>query len=283
MSIVWDDVAFLMWHAALPEGEGRRSIEDFVNRDGHVMFFPPRQTTDAEAMGVRWTAWESFETPVSIERWQFDADLLARTQSGAALPLGDLLVRRYCGFIGDTTSMATLQNGKPLFARVPTDRGAVYVCATGTSQEDSNMATNAVVLYVAVQRAMAAGAGRLGATRQVDAGASSVAGPAWQRLSHEGEGLSTQYHSHAGVYQAEERLLAVNRPDREDQAKVLADSQVDNLFQGLDMVRIRDRLTGGSNLVQEISRMFLMAMLVLLLVEAALCLPRWRQATGGAP
>ncbi len=283
VSIVWEDVALLMWHAALPEGEVRQSIEDFVKRDGHVMFFPPRQPTDSEAMGLRWTAWESLETPVSIERWQFDADLLARTQSGAALPLGDLQIRRYCGFIGDTTSLATLRNGKTLFARVPTDRGAVYVCATGTSEDDSNMATNAVVLYVAVQRALAAGAGRLGATRQLDAGASSVAGPAWQRLSQEGEGLSTQYHSHAGVYQADERLLAVNRPDQEDQAKILADTQVDNLFQGLDMVRIRDRLTGGSNLVQEIWRMFLMAMLVLLLVEAALCLPRWRQATGGAP
>ena len=48
---------------------------------------------------------------------------------------------------------------------------------------------------------------------------------------------------------------------------------MDELFDGLDYVRIEDTVTSDSELIKEIWRLFLVAMLVALLLEAALCLP----------
>ena len=53
-----------------------------------------------------------------VESWRGDQDLLAHTQSGAALPVGQLQVRRYCGLAGEFTPLATLKGGAPLLARV---------------------------------------------------------------------------------------------------------------------------------------------------------------------
>ena len=83
---------------------------------------------------------------------------------------GSCRVRRYCGLAGELTPLATPAGGRPLVARVPTNRGGVYFCATTPAPGDSSLATNGVVLYVFVQRALAAGAAVLGKTRQLDAG-----------------------------------------------------------------------------------------------------------------
>ena len=82
---------------------------------------------------------------------------------------------------------------------------------------------------------------------------------------------TTQHH--AGVYAAGDRLLAVNRSPAEDQAAVLADDRVAGLFKGLDFTRVDDRAGSLAGLIQEIWRPFVVAMMIALLLEAALCLP----------
>src|SRR5262249_53515548 len=85
---------------------------------------------------------------------------------------------------------------------------------------------------------------------------------------------STEYAHHAGVYAAGERLLAVNRAAAEDQAAVLGDDRVAELFKGLDFARVDDRAGSLAGLIQEVWRPFLVGMLIAMLVEAGLCLPR---------
>ena len=86
--------------------------------------------------------------------------------------------------------------------------------------------------------------------------------------------LSTEYPYHAGVYAAGERMLAVNRAAAEDHAAVLSDARVAELFRGLDFARVDDQAGNVTSLAREIWRLFLVAMLVALVVEAGLCLPR---------
>ena len=105
--------------------------------------------------------WETPPNAVRVETWRGDQDLLARTQSGAALPVGELAVRRYCGLDGRSVPLATLYGGAPLLARATTDRGGVYFCTTTPAATDSSLGTNGVVLYVAIQRALAVGAAQL--------------------------------------------------------------------------------------------------------------------------
>ena len=71
-----------------------------------------------------------------------------------------------------------------------------------------------------------------------------------------------------------DRLLAVNRSVAEDAAPVLTDPKVAGLFRGLDFARVDDQAGNSASLVQEIWRMFLVAMTVAMVVEAGLCLPK---------
>src|SRR5207249_5153242 len=125
---------------------------------GQVMFCPPRADDEAEFLGANWGDWAEEKTDMAIESWRGDQDLLANTQSGATLPVGQLQVRKYRRIAGELTALATLKGGSPLIARLPTPRGGAYFCATTAAASDSSLAANGVVLYVFVQRALAAGA-----------------------------------------------------------------------------------------------------------------------------
>lgn len=271
----WEGLALLIWHAPLPEADAAQAVQGFLNRGGQVLFLPPRAPGDTEFLGTRWRAWTEEQAEIPIETWRGDQDLLANTQSGAALPVGRLKIRRVCGLTGEFTPLATLKGNAPLLARVPTNRGGVYFCTTTPDGSDSSLAADGVVLYVLVQRALAAGAAVLGQTRQLVAGDVTLEQPTtWQQLAGAPDALSTEYVHHAGVYQAAEKLLAVNRSTAEDQATVLADDRVAELFKGLNFTRVDDRAGSLVGLIQEIWRPFLVVMMIALLVEAALCLPR---------
>jgi hypothetical protein len=121
----------------------------------------------------------------------------------------------------------------------------------------------------------------LGNTRELTAGDLAGEDPAgWKRLTGAEEALSTDYPLHRGIYRSADRLLAVSRPTAEDGASVLADGRVAGLFRGLDFTRVDDRAGNLSSLIQEIWRLFLVAMMVAMVVEAGLCLPRRRSAGG---
>ena len=272
-AVEWDQISLVLWQAPLPTDSAADLIQSYVDRGGQVVFFPPREPGTAELFGQQWENWSDEAAPV--ETWRGDADVLARTQSGAALPVGQLEIHRHCRLRGESTGLAMLATGAPLLARVPTDRGGVYFWTTTPAVQDSTLATNGIVLYAFVQRALAAGSSVLGRTRWMEAGSrASESSAAWQRLSGGAEGLSTEALCHGGVYAVGERLLAVNRPFSEDNARVLTDPVVTELFRGLDFTRVDDRAGNASSLIQEIWRVFLSLMLVALVLEALLCFPK---------
>src|SRR5206468_8037583 len=129
-------------------------------------------------------------------------DLLSRTQSGAALPVGRIQVRRHCGLSGEFTPLATLRGGAPLLARANSLRGGVVFCTTTPAPADSSLAADGVVLYVLVQRAMAGGAAALERTGQLAAGEPPATGDPtrWRRLAGAEEAVSSEFPRHRGVY-----------------------------------------------------------------------------------
>lgn len=277
-AVEWDKLSLVLWQAALPTGETADRVREFVDRGGVVMFFPPRDPTGDAFAGVRWQTWVDAAADTRVDTWRGDHDLLEQTESGTALPVGQLEVRKYCAFSGDHTPLATFKGGVSLFGRATTARGGVYFSATTPATGDSSLAANGIVLYVLVQRALAIGAAAHDNARQVAAGdLASLSGQRpedWQRVSGTSEGVSTAYAFHAGVYRAGEKLLAINRGLVEDAAAVLSDERVAGLFQGLDFARVDDQAGNLSALINEIWRPFLIAMIVALIVEAVLCLPR---------
>lgn len=276
-SVRWEDAALVLWQAALPTDRAAEMVKRVVDRGGRVVFFPPKLPTNDAFMDVRWTTWGEPREPVRVETWWGDADLLARTQSGAAVPVGEMVIRRHCGLEGEFTPLATLPEGKSLMARVTTDRGGVYFCATTSSAGDASLGTDGVALYVMIQRALAAGAAELGNALQLTAGDRfpAVAEP-WKKLGGADDVLSTEFPYHRGVYSAGDRTLAVNRAAHEDHAPILTDAQVTDLFRGLEFDRVDDRAGNVASLTREVWRLFLGVMLVALAAEAGLCIPRVR-------
>ncbi len=282
-TVEWEKVALLLWQAPLPEGEAAKPIRAFVERGGRAIFFPPRSPGQGELFGVKWTKWEEPKAEVAVESWRSDEDILAKTQSGAALPVGKLQTKKWCGISGEMTPLATLKGGATLLARGTTERGGAYFCGTTPAGSDSSLARDGVVLYVLVQRALAAGAEVLSNTRQLVAGDPAGEDPSkWKRVAGAESALSTDFALQPGVYGSGDRLLAVNRSAEEDRAPALADEKVAELFKGLDFARVDDKAGNFASLTQEIWRPFLIAMMGALIVEAALCLPKPRPARSAA-
>ncbi len=275
-NVEWEKVSLLLWQGPLPDGEIGRHVQEFIKRGGYAVFLPARVPGNGELLGVRWKSWvDTANKDALVANWRGDQDLLANTQSGALLPVGQLQVHRYCTLAGDFTPLANLQGGAPLLVRSTRDRSGAYFFATTTAPADSSLATDGVVLYVLVQRAMAAGAAALGTVRQLAAGETPAnLSDTWQRLAGPEDDVSGAYPVHRGVYLDGDRLLAVNRPAEEDQAPILDDQRVAGLFDGLNFIRVDHQAGHLGILIQEIWRPFLAAMIVALIAEAALCLPR---------
>ena len=275
-TVDWGQLALLVWHGPLPQGELAQSISSYVRRGGQVLFVPPRDPAGGQLFGVRWQSWaQPVAEGVAVEHWRGDLDLLAHTQSGAALPVGQLEVRHYCEFSGDLTPLATLSDGAFLLARATTSRGGVYFLATTPAPVDSSLAADGVVLYVAVQRAVASGAAALGKAHQLVAGQTDeFQTNSWKRVAGAEEALSTAYAFYKGVYAAGKRLCAVNLHPAEARAPVVGDLRIAELFQGLDFIRVDGEAGSQRLLIREIWRLFLVTMMIALVVEAALCLPR---------
>ena len=287
-----DDVALILWQAALPEAGAADAVNRFIARGGQVIFLPPDSPTTTAFNGMAWQTWTEHSPPLRPSSWRADEGLLAATLTGAALPVGELELRRTCGIIGDGTPLAVLPDGRPLLVRAAGDRGGVSFLATTPAVRDSDLAANGVVLYAVVQRAIDAGLETVGNARQVDAGAMLLGGTnaggqrsSQQRSSQQRSqedwrqiagppSASTEAGFHAGVYASRGRLLAVNRPAAEDAAEVVDDRQIETLFQGLSFSRFEQKAGGLGAIVEEVWRLFLIALLVALVVEGLLCLPR---------
>jgi hypothetical protein len=272
----WDEAAALFWQGPLPEGRDAELVQAFLDRGGQAVFFAPDRPTAAEFAGGVWGEWTAPAKPATAESWRTDQDLLANTLAGAALPLGDVEIRRSCGLSGDLVPLASLPGGAPLVARSSRAEGVIFV-ATTPAPRDSSLAAEGIVLYALVQRAIDRGLTVLARARQADAGPAAAelarACGSWTRQGGAAS-ASAEAGFHAGVFACGDRLVAVNRPAAEDAAPAVADERIDTLFRGLSFQRITGTAGDTTSLVQEIWRAFLIAMLLALVAEGLLSLPR---------
>jgi hypothetical protein len=289
-------VAMVVWHENLPTGKPLELLSRFVTTGGQLLILPPENADSTQAFGFRWGAWESLQEGVAIApvenesaadaqrnrlariaQWQNDSQLLANTLNGAPLPLGQLGIRRLCKIDGTLEALASLPDGKPFLATVPVsaeDPTPITLCATTPSDRDSTLGGDGVVLYVTIQRMLAAGAQRVGTTKNASAGTEHRSVDATSKLLlGSPSAVSNEYPMHSGVYRNDESLVALHRDLEEDSTRVVDSNSLDRMFGDLPWAKI---VAGkrASSLVQEVWRWFVVAMLAALLIEAVLCLPK---------
>ena len=271
-----DEIALVIWQSAIPSeiDPAHALLRSFSDRGGQAVFLPPATPTGNSFAGLHWTGWRQ-HPGASVTNWVSDQGLLGRTLEGVPLPLGELSVSTSCGVAGDFVTLANIQEDVPLLVRAMNPGRNVYFLGTTVAERDSSLAENGVVLYAMIHRALAAGVANLGAAGMRIAGEiAAERSQIWQQLAGDSTVLSTEYPNHAGVYNLDSRLVAINRSPGEDQSAVLTDQQVAKLFAGLDFESVEVQSGDRSSLVQEIWRLCLILMLVGLIVEAVLCIPR---------
>lgn len=274
--IDWEQTTLLLWNAAIPDGTVADQIGSFLARGRPVVFLPPTEPSGNTIAGIGWGEWSVAKTnePVGIGSWDNDSDLLARTQSGNALPVGKQKITRYCTLKGVGKSLARLTTGDPLLLRADGNIPAYFV-ATVPRADSSSLARDGVVLYVMIQRAIELGAKQQGSARQVDAGVvDPTPAASWGLLTSLSEDVASSERAfHAACYESGgDQRTAVNRPLSEDMASLVDDVSLSRMFSGLDYHKISDQVGAGSALANEVWRVFLALMAVALIVEAALCL-----------
>jgi hypothetical protein len=284
--IPWDEAALIVWHAPIPTAEDviGKQLEAQVRAGRTVIFLPPANVTKDAFMGLQWGAWKSggvSDSAPTIEWWRNDSGLLANTRDGAALPLGDLEITRQCEIIGEGTPFARTQGNQPLLVRATGDQSSgAYFLGTLPGSSASSLARDGVVLFAMMHRALQDGARSLGKARQQLASKNALTADAdaWKRVD-EKDGttiLSSELPLRAGVLEAGEKLISLNRPTTEDEPAALSRSTVEELFTGLDHQILEDTLETEKSLASEIWRTFLIAMALALLGEALLCMPARR-------
>lgn len=284
--IGWDDTALIIWHAALPKADDliTQQLTNHLH-SGRSLLFLPAEPADAGAFGgLHWGAWSADSKPASIEWWRSDAGLLANTRSGTALPVGELEVMRHCEILGEGTPLARLAGNLPLLVRadIPGD-GNAWFLGTLPGSGSSSLARDGVVMFAMLHRALNEGARNLGKAQQREAGASALGSgdlSVWKR--HGETILSSEQPLRAGIVENGERLVALNRPLREDRPEMLGQAALAELFAGLDYHTIEDQVENNASLASEVWRTFLFVMALALLGEALLCMPAKREVQPSA-
>ncbi|HRH96836.1 MAG TPA: BatA domain-containing protein [Prosthecobacter sp.] len=271
--IAWDDTALIIWHAALPKADDLIT-QQLTNhlKTGRSILFLPIETPNTETFGgLHWGAWSGDSKPAAVEWWRNDTGLLANTRSGTALPVGELEVSRHCEILGEGTPLARLGENVPLLMRadLPGEGGAWFL-GTLTGSGSSSLARDGVVMFAMLHRALNAGARSLGKAQQREA-ASAESLNDWKRLGE--TMLSSEQSLRAGVLTKDDKLIALNRPLREDRPETLGKTALAELFAGLDHHIIEDQVENETSLASEIWRTFLFLMALALLGEALLCMP----------
>ena len=140
-----------------------------------------------------------------------------------------------------------------------------------------SLARDGVVMFAMLHRALNEGARSLGKAQQRDASATALGSgdlSAWKR--HGPAILSSEQPLRAGIVENGDRLVALNRPLREDHPETLGKAALAELFAGLDYHVIGDQVENDASLASEIWRTFLFVMALALLGEALLCMPAKR-------
>jgi hypothetical protein len=269
----WDNRTLLVWQGALPEGQLADQLHLFAEEGGRVIFFPPGHSGPQRFLGFGWGEVEQAEetAPFRIARWDEEQGPLGRTDEGFSLPLSQTIFQKRQAIAGARNRLAAFTDGAPFLVRQTVGQGEVYFCSSLPLEDWSSLGEGPVLVPM-LQRLLQSGARRLQQTAAFYCGELSRAELArpWTPVDSD-EDRDIRFH--AGVYQAGDRLLALNRPPAEDDLERVQAEEAETLFGGLPFQWFEDRRRREEPLQGEFWRFFLAGMLIFLMVESFLVLP----------
>jgi hypothetical protein len=288
--IPWNDTALIIWDAPLPKPGDviAKQLRDYLAAGRTILFLPPENPDETKIFDLGWENWQQAPPakPFAVEWWRNDDDLLANTRDSAALPVGKLQLLRVCGITGDGVPLARVGGRGPLLMRSLGHNGNAYFLGTLPGSNSSSLARDGVVMFALLQRALDQGVATLGKAQQRYASASVLGDDPtkWRRVAPDDPSLvPLNLPLSAGIVSNGDRLVALNRPPGEDQPGTLSNSDLNDLFAGLDFHVVNDTLENGRSLTNEVWRTFLFLVALALIGEALLCMPPRRDKSETGP
>jgi hypothetical protein len=304
--VKWSDHAMILWQGVLPEGDIAKALLEYADTGGMVVCFPGEVESETEFAGIRWgamkptlneqgKAYPSWREMVAAQGeaehlgprvvlWEEGEGPLARTEEGYSLPMDSLYFSQRRSIEGVGIVLASIARdskperiAEPLIVRKV--RGKGQVVFIGTAPRDTWSSLNfSVVLPIMLQRMVSSGAatgsGRFSSDRMLAAGDDPARlGERWISVGGE-EGESRDFNTEAGVYRLGKRVVAVNRPEREDLVPSMEGDEAVDLFGEMPVALFQEKREGSAGDPKEIWKWFLALMAVALLVEGFLILPK---------
>lgn len=300
----WQTPALLVWQAPLPDPETASLLHKFLESGRSIIFLPPAEANTNHFAGWQWEQWSEVNRQgQAVRYWNSDEDLLARTRNGQPLPVNELRYYQHAtlrsietGEVNNAantsdpnvanspsakdqvlpaTILAQLEDGATLLQRSKTRGGTIYFLTTWPVGTHSSLDREGITLFVALQRAIAAGIETVGQAKSLEAGSlpAQVVNELPRVLSASQDEWVGGRSQRAGVYGNETQWIALNRPASEDRSQTLSRSELETVLAGLDFQIVEDQVGSGRSLASEIWRVFVIAMGLALIAEAWLCLP----------
>ncbi len=268
----WLSYAAVVWQGTLPAGKVAEQLHAFVDRGGVAIFFPPGKAGTNSFAGASWGAVENAENaqPFRIAHWDEQDGPLAKSDEGLSLPVSDLAVARRQLVVGGGDPRAAFGEAPPFLTERALGQGRILFCATLPNPDWSTL-TSGQVLVPMLQRLIENGGKRFTAASSVLAGDPAlIEHPrGWASVDTSQKDVRID----AGVYRNGARLIAVNRPEIEDNFEKIESTAARPLFGSLPFQFFEERSGQTASLQGEIWRALLLTMLAALLAEAFLSLP----------
>ncbi len=274
----WADYSMVLWQGAPPTGGTAARLQAFAESGGMLVFFPPGAAGKFATAGWGEMQIAPADKPFSIARWEESDGPLAKTEEGLSLPLSELAVQKRQLILGEKSVLATFADGTPFLTRRVAGRGQILFCASLPNSEWSQLNDGAVLVPM-LQRLLQAGGRRFARAGFLECG--DVAALGTERWTAVDGAAPKEIRLRAGVYRGGGRLVAVNRPAREDEREILEAAKAKLLFGAMPVQLFEEQRSGEGKLQSELWRMFLFGMALFLIVEAVLILPDRAERTDG--
>lgn len=272
------DLAAVIWAAPLPKGSDQDALERFVAGGGQLMLLPPGSESSDEFLGIRWSPVQNAATDkfFILDSWNRSDGLLRDAIDGTSLAGHRLKAIARQIPEGDLVPLAKWDDGEAMLTRRIVNQGTIWCLGSLPDYSWSNLG-DADLLLPALQRMVLAGADRFDQAHQgeVGPGTARLGEGVRRRLDSYGEANPSNAAYEAGIFDAGDRVLAINRPATEDVPDILTREQLDVLLEGVNYSMFDQ--TGqqdDSGLSRDVWRIFLIAAMLFLILEALLCLPK---------
>ncbi|MES2438902.1 MAG: BatA domain-containing protein [Verrucomicrobiota bacterium] len=274
-----NNLAAILWAAPLPTGNAFETVNRFLTSGGHVVFFPPGTPSATPFFDLKWS--DPSEAPAGkffiLKDWNHSDGPLRDGIDGTPIPAERLKAIRRQVPSGDATALARWEDGEPVIARRIFDQGTAWFIGSLPDYTWSNLG-DADVLLPSVQRIIAAGAERFDASYLATVGsdaAQPLAGEIRTRLDDYGTPDPANAAYESGIFRLGERVIAINRPAQEDSPEILSRESLDQALEGTGFTLLDQAGQGNDpSLSRDVWRGFLIAVLLFLISEAFLCLPK---------